>query len=227
MQNSSFLPAAGIWYNPLMQNIFSEGQHNTALSQSPAILPLILAGGKGSRFGGQKKGLLQAGGKPFILQITDTFKNAGFDEVLLSVDREDPYAFLQLPMVPDRYPECGPLGGIASAMESTAAGAYFTVACDMPFIRAEAIHKLLDQYMESGGIVLASDGADFEPLFGIYPRFVLPEAKALLSEGICKTRQLFKRCGGTLVTFPGSELSFRNINTAEDYLHYLGQKTPL
>ncbi len=182
---------------------------------------LIMTGGSARRFGGRRKLLLPYEGRTFLEHILEAFR--GMDRIRLSVDRPEPYADLGFPMVIDRYPGCGPLGGIAGALEECPEEAQFVVACDMPFISGEAVQALQRAYRESGGITLATDGVNLEPLFGIYPQSVLPEAQKMLSEGIRKTRILFERCGGRLVQIGGAERVFRNINTPGEYRKYIGE----
>ena len=161
------------------------------------IALLILTGGAATRFGGKKKLLLYLEGETFATRIIDAFK--GISKVYLSVDKKEKYEDLGLPMVEDLYPGCGPLGGIASALEVCNEKALFVVACDMPFVTE------------------AANGDDYEPLFGIYPKGALQEAKAMISEGDYKTRNLFRRYGGSLVHIDKAEQQFININTPEEY----------
>ncbi len=183
------------------------------------IALLILTGGASKRFGGKKKLLLYLEGETFASRIIDAFK--GISKVYLSVDKKEKYKDLGLPMVEDLYPGCGPLGGIASALEVCSEEALFVVACDMPFVTKDAVQTMMDYYEEHDGIVLAANGDSFEPLFGIYPKAALQEAKKMISEGDFKTRNLFGRFGGSLVHIEKAEQQFININTPEDYSRYL------
>lgn len=179
------------------------------------IALLILTGGASTRFGGKKKLLLYLEGETFATRIIDAFK--GIRKVYLSVDKMEKYEELGLPMVEDLYPGCGPLGGIASALEVCSEEALFVVACDMPFVTKDAVQTMMEYYERHEGIVLAANGDDFEPLFGIYPKDALQEAKAMISEGDFKTRNLFRRCGGSLAYIDKAEQQFININTPEEY----------
>ena len=185
------------------------------------IALLILTGGAATRFGGKKKLLLYLEGETFATRIIDAFK--GISKVYLSVDKKEKYEDLGLPMVEDLYPGCGPLGGIASALEVCSEEALFVVACDMPFVTKDAVQTMMDYYEKHEGIVLAANGDDFEPLFGIYPKAALQEAKAMISEGDFKTRNLFRRYGGSLAHVDKAEQQFININTPEDYSSFVQQ----
>ena len=185
------------------------------------IATVILTGGMARRFGGRRKLFLPYEGRTFLSHITEAFR--GFDKIYLSVDTPEPFADLGYPTVSDKYPACGPLGGIVSAMESCEEEALFVAACDMPFVTREAVQSILDCYKEHHGIVLASSGEHgIEPLFGIYPRTILPEAQKMLADGNYKTRCLFEKLKGTAVMVPNASRQFRNINSPEEYTRYIG-----
>ena len=180
-----------------------------------SIALLILTGGLSKRFGGRKKILLEREGKTFASHILDAF--CEIEKVYLSVDREEKYRDLGLPMIPDHYPGCGPLGGIVSGLEECAEDALFVIACDMPFITPEAVRCMLEARERQDGILLAEHEGKIEPLFGIYPKRVLQEAQKMLKDGNYRTRDLFEKTGGSTIMICDGERLFVNINTPEDY----------
>ncbi len=184
-----------------------------------SIALLILSGGMSTRFGNRRKILLECEGRSFASRILDAFE--GFDRVYLSVDREEKYRELGLPMIEDKFPGCGPLGGIASGLMACEEDALFVVACDMPFVTKEAVRRMLESYAGRDGILLAANGDLLEPLFGIYPRTVLETAVEMLENGHYRARDLFSAFGGNVVQI-GDRQSFVNINTPEEYRMYAG-----
>ena len=46
----------------------------------------------------------------------------------------------------DLVPRCGPLGGIYTGLITSRAAAELFVACDMPFIEAQFLRKLIDRF---------------------------------------------------------------------------------
>src|SRR5689334_13277077 len=53
------------------------------------------------------------------------------------------YLHLGYPVVPDRVPGAGPLGGIASALAATTAEWNLVLACDMPEVSVHFLEQLL------------------------------------------------------------------------------------
>ena len=78
------------------------------------IAGIVLAGGKSSRFGSDK-GLYPYQGKPLVEHAIDILR-PNFPHLIISTNNPDAYANLNLPMVADTYPGCGPIGGIYSAL---------------------------------------------------------------------------------------------------------------
>ena len=71
------------------------------------VTGVILAGGRSSRMG-EDKALLQYNGKPFIQHIAETLLQI-LPHVIVISDRQKEYSFLNLPIYPDLFCDCGPL----------------------------------------------------------------------------------------------------------------------
>ena len=80
----------------------------------------ILAGGQSRRMG-RDKALLNWRGQPLLAHMVATARAAGAAEVVISGDPAQYAAFG--PCVPDQWPGCGPLGGIASVLRASASRA--------------------------------------------------------------------------------------------------------
>ena len=167
-----------------------------------AVAGYILSGGKNTRMEGQKKLFLHYGGETFcqrILHACDCLP-----AVYLSVDKKEPYEEAGLLMVEDRWREIGPIGGIASGLVSCEEDALLVMACDMPMIDTESVQRLLDTYRENTSVILAAEqNGRIHPLFGIYPKHVLPVAMQMIREGDYRMMHLLERAGyRTLETGP-------------------------
>src|SRR5439155_25170310 len=92
------------------------------------ITGVIQAGGRSTRMGGEPKALLELGGKRIVERVVDAL-GAVLADLLVVTNTPERYAFLGLPMVADRYPDGGALGGIFMGLDAARGAAAFTVAC--------------------------------------------------------------------------------------------------
>lgn len=102
----------------------------------------ILAGGKSSRMG-TDKALLEYDGKQFIMQIAEEL--SWFDERIIARGSNCGFGdeiARQWKVIPDIYPDHGPIGGLHAALSCCETDALFVVTCDMPLIKSELVRKL-------------------------------------------------------------------------------------
>src|SRR2546422_10242928 len=132
------------------------------------VTGVIQAGGRSTRMGGRPKALIELGGRPIIARVLAALAPA-VDDLLVVTNTPDLYAFLELPMVPDVYPDHGSLGGIYSGLKAAPGGAAFTVACDMPFLHADVV-RLVVERVGSGDVVIPRVGGQLETLRALYAK---------------------------------------------------------
>ena len=92
-----------------------------------AVSVSILAGGRSARMG-RDKSLLRLGGRTLLGHARALAKELNLP---VRVIRRD------------LVPRCGPLGGIFTALKTSRANAELFLACDMPFVSAELLRRLL------------------------------------------------------------------------------------
>lgn len=184
--------------------------------QQDSMSAVILAGGLGRRMHGEKKAFMTMQGRSFLEHILESL--GGLFPVYLSVDQEEPYLQTGLPLITDKYPGIGPMGGICSAMQVCPEDALFVAACDMPFLEKDTVQRLIQAYRKDPGkITLARQGGRRHPLLGIWPKSVLP----LLMEQIQRKEYSFKRLLDTqevhYVTLTDQDRSAVNLNSPQEY----------
>lgn len=123
----------------------------------------IVAGGKSSRMG-RDKALLSWENRPLVAHIAQILRPIFFDLVIVTSNAEIAEA-AQLPALADRYVGRGPLAGIHAALQHFGAPT-FVVACDMPFLNADFIRCLSEDFSGTARVPLSQDG--FEPLHAVY-----------------------------------------------------------
>lgn len=146
----------------------------------------IQAGGRSSRMG-EDKALRPFLGHPLIERIVARLRPAA-DELLITTNRPEDYAWLGLPLFTDLEPGRGALGGLLTALSAARQPLVGVVACDMPFASAKLIRRsaqLLQE--ESVDVVIAGTQAGLEPLHAVYRRSTcLPAVEAAIRMDLWK-----------------------------------------
>jgi len=184
----------------------------------------ILAGGRSSRMGANKA-LLDFGGEPLIQRLSRRLQ-LWFEQVIVVTNTPEEYAFLGLPMVGDRIPGLGPLGGLEAGLTASRHARTFFVACDMPFVN-EALVRHLVELAASYDIVVPKVRGEYEPMHAVYTKACLPTATANLDARRLRLLSLFDAVSlrvvddGELAPFGDPARLFFNCNTVEDLQHAL------
>ncbi|MBV6397315.1 MAG: putative molybdenum cofactor guanylyltransferase [Anaerolineales bacterium] len=119
---------------------------------------------------GQDKALKPFLGRPLIQRVIERMIPIA-DEILVTTNRPDDYAFLNLRLIPDLVPGRGALGGLYTALASASGDRVAVVACDMPFASPSLIQAasgLLDE--EQADVVIAKSEEGYEPFHAVYRR---------------------------------------------------------
>ena len=184
------------------------------------IAGLILAGGESKRMG-RNKALLTVDGVPFVQRIVNTLHQR-FSLILISANDSSQYAFLNLPVIPDVFKQCGPLAGIHAAFRAEPADYFFTVTCDIPFISIQVIDLLIDK-IEEKSVVIADDGMQTHPLIGIYPRAIYSLLENYLREGKRQVHEFIETVDVIKTEVSPYARSVLNINTPDIYRREVGR----
>lgn len=186
--------------------------------QLNSVGAIILAGGKSRRMG-MDKSMLLVNGRPAIEHILSQLEPL-FEQILISANDKDKYAYLGRPIVQDKQPGAGPIMGIVSALEQAKSNINFVVACDIPVIDKPFLNKMLEGAEKYDAVIPVSDGGHLEPLFAIYNKSLVPHMQDMLKKG---TRKIID-------TFPGRNIRhikmkdtswLINLNTSQDYKRFL------
>jgi len=194
---------------------------------------LLLAGGRADRMGGAEKGMLRFQGRPLLGRILEA--GEGFQEIILSAGKGPgplTLEYLQtaeqkIPVVPDQS-FCmgkGPLAGLYSGLEACVSEALLAAAWDMPFLSRSAMELLLHACSGAYDAFVPVDREGrLQPLFAVYRKSCLPQAKKLLTDGAVSMKQLLQ---SVRTRYLGAEelgledRVFHNINTDEAWRELL------
>jgi len=184
------------------------------------ITGVIQAGGRSTRMGGEPKALLEIGGKRIVERVVDALA-AVLPDLLVVTNTPERYAFLDLPMVPDRYPEGGALGGIFSGLAAVEADAAFTVACDMPFVHPDIVRLVLAGAGEAD-VVIPRVGEQYETMHALYAKACLVPMESRLRAGRLQIVGFFpdvrvlEIAAEAVAPYRAPELAFMNVNTPDE-----------
>ena len=183
----------------------------------------VQAGGQSSRMG-EDKALKTFLGRPLIQRVIDRLASIA-DEVIVTTNRPEDYAFLNVPLFPDLKPGRGALGGLYTAIASAKHPLVAVVACDMPFASAnllEAESSLLLE--EEVDVVIPRSDEGYEPLHAVYRRETcLPAIDAAIEADQWKVVSWFPQVKVHVLTFDEIKrydllgLAFWNVNTPEEF----------
>lgn len=181
---------------------------------TPGVEGFVLVGGKSSRFGADKA-LHEIDGQPMALHVADALRVHSTAVTL--VGKPETYGTLGLPVIPDAFPESGPLGGIVSALEHAKAPLCLIVACDMPLVDSAPLGSLVAAAARTGAGAMVPRTPDgrLQPLCAVYAKW----ARAPLTSALLNGERRIVAALATIRWSPfpvGESLPFSNVNRVAD-----------
>lgn len=186
------------------------------------IAALVLAGGLGSRMGGQDKGLVSFAGKPLIAHVVERLMPQ-VDTIVINANRnlEDyatyaPYVFAD---EQERF-QLGPLSGLVAASKAEILADYdwlLVVPCDTPYLPL----NLVDLFMQAAvampdcSVFYAQTVARQHYSIMFLRTIVLTTVAPYLDDGQRTIRGWLQQQGAQAVQF-AEEADFANCNTPEE-----------
>jgi molybdopterin-guanine dinucleotide biosynthesis protein A/molybdopterin converting factor small subunit len=181
---------------------------------------VVLAGGKSSRMG-RPKALLLFDGEPLIAHTVRLLQKLFTDIVLVAAPGQELPA-LPVTLVRDEVAYQGPVAGILYGLRAAREELCFVTSCDAPFLHTELITHLLSLATEYDVVAPYWEGR-LQPLHAVYRRAVAPLLQEQLERGELRPIFLYKKVRTREVSeeeirrFDSEGLSFRNMNSPEDY----------
>lgn len=140
----------------------------------------VLAGGRSTRMGSEKA-LVQFAGEPLVVHALRILSTAGLTTSIAGA-RSQLESYAQV--VQDSEPHRGPLGGICTALASSAARWAVFVPVDLPLLPATLVAFLLQQAREEEAAVTVASLNGFAQTFpAVVDRAALPWFRAALETG--------------------------------------------
>ena len=182
----------------------------------------IQAGGELRRMG-QNKALIPFLGKPLIQRVIERV-TAIAAEILIITNDQTAYKFLGLPLIADKIPGQGVLGGLYTALHESKHPYVTSIACDMPFVNANLLNIEMEQLLSGAAdVVIPESASGLEPLHAVFRRDTcLPLVEEALRQDERRLISWFHRAKVLVVSraevakVDPDELAFININTPAD-----------
>ncbi len=184
---------------------------------------VIQAGGQSSRMG-EDKALKLFLGRPLIQRVIERLSPIA-DEILVTTNRPQEYAFLNTRLIPDLKPDRGALGGLYTAIASATQSLVAVVACDMPFASTKLIETASSLMVEEeADVVIAKSEEGYEPLHAVYRRETcLPAIESAIEADLWKVIAWFPQVKVRVLSSEEIKeadpdgLAFWNVNTPEEF----------
>lgn len=184
---------------------------------------VLLAGGSGTRFGGQAKGLLRFGGGRLADAALGALRATCDDVVIAANDTAADQWFPGHHVVRDALAGRGALGALETALLAGEGALIVVCAWDMPFVNREVLDRLAAT-VERGATCCVPVHADgrCESLCAAYAPSCAAVATALLAGGERAAHALADAVGGAkwqiaaMLSPAAASRTFFNVNTPDD-----------
>ena len=179
------------------------------------ITTVILAGGKGTRIGGNK-GLQLLHGKALIDWVLDAIRSQS-DEILINANANtNDYAKRGYRIIIDHSPEhAGPLAGLQAALLCAQHEWVACVPCDTPALPDNLITRLRSAITPTTEAVVAVAGGQRQSTISLHHKDVVRKLDAYLDSGARKVGDWLNTLRVSEVVFEDAA-AFANINSLEE-----------
>ncbi|MGD0153387.1 MAG: molybdenum cofactor guanylyltransferase [Thermacetogeniaceae bacterium] len=180
---------------------------------------IILAGGKSSRFEGNKA-LVEISSQRLIDRVMHKLR-ASFPLLILVTNTPEDYRGLDADITGDLIPGQGPLSGIHAGLIASPYSLNYVTGCDMPFISGELGTYLIQRADPGDDAVVPFVNGYAEPLSAVYRKTCVPYIENALLAGRPKVTAFYNQVRikyvqeEEIIAFGGEDCFF-NINTRED-----------
>ena len=174
----------------------------------------MLTGGQSRRMG-RDKALLPIEGMSMVERTARLVETAAQNVTLIGAP--DRYRQLGFPVAADLFEDCGPVGGLYTALETTRADWNLLLACDMPGLTEAFLPELIAAAQASGALCTVPESeAGWHPLCAVYHRRARAAATAAIVNKRFKMHDLLKDLGA--VAWPVSDTALvQNVNTPQEW----------
>lgn len=189
-----------------------------ATSPRAEVTGCILAGGRGRRFGGADKGLLELHGQPLIRHVLRRLQPQVTTTVINANRNLTHYQALGIPVLTDASDDfAGPLAGCLAALRHATTQYVVIVPCDSPFLPPDLVERLWRAGSVAQAEICAVHCAGrLQPVFALIATRLAESLAAYLGAGGRKIDAWYRAHHLLEVDFEADSAAFMNINDASD-----------
>ncbi|MFU9136322.1 molybdenum cofactor guanylyltransferase MobA [Erwinia tasmaniensis] len=184
----------------------------------PPITGVILAGGQGSRMGGEDKGLIPWRGKPLYQHVLGRL-SPQVSQLCISANRNiSIYQQSGIPVFADTLPDFpGPLAGMLTALQNIANDWAVFAPCDTPELPDDLVARLWQEKKDASAVWARSGDRD-HPTLALINVCLAGDLASFLAAGERRVMLFLKQAGGHAVSFDSCPAAFANLNSPSDLL---------
>lgn len=203
---------------------------------------VVLAGGRSSRFGSDKRvatykgATLGAHASRILSDVVDTVYFSVATGLTLTAARKVfpdlGHELVEKELIRDEYEDAGPLGALHASIVLLDSDWVLVLAVDLPDVDPSSLSNMLDACREDHFAVIATtENESDQPLAGCYSRKILPYIEDALQQRRNGVQRLLKaitrECGKNAVArIVVPEEQLRNVNNPDDLLSKTDYSTP-
>lgn len=183
----------------------------------PPCSILLLAGGRGQRMGGRDKGLIEWNGAALIAHLYRVARPLS-DDLIISCNRNaERYSAFADQLVHDSTADFpGPLAGILAGLAVARHDWLLVLPCDAPLIDTALLQALRQTaFKHSDKPVLLREDEQWQPLFGMIPRRLLPALQQRWQDGERSPLRALQQFGVQACYCAQGDRRLSNLNTPE------------
>jgi molybdopterin-guanine dinucleotide biosynthesis protein A len=171
----------------------------------------VLCGGRSRRMGTDKS-LVEVGGVAMAERVARALAAAGCTPVVFVGGNEAGLGRFGRPFHPDRWPGEGPLGGVLTALVDVG-GDVVVAACDLPFLDASTIGRLLAAAAPGVDVAVATTER-LQPAVAWWSASARPAIEEAWGDGVRALHEATALL--RIVTVPVEPDALRNVNAPAD-----------
>lgn len=181
------------------------------------ITGVVLAGGQSRRMG-FNKAEAEVKGEIMLVRMIEKLREVT-PQIIVS-SGSITYPGILWPQIPDKFPQCGPLGGIYSALKASDSKLNLIVSCDIPLISVSLLEYIVLKAKENDAMItipVDSNGIQ-QLLCAVYHRDIVSVLKQQIDDNQLKVKSLLDLVTVEYINIPKEhplyhEHAFTNVNT--------------